>query len=81
MVASAFITFGIGTFLIVVAALKEVRDDLKKINDLAKFEKNQTEALSCLGDFIEVHNRMTQLSDFSHKNWQLISKTSFDSKN
>ena len=62
MVVAAVVTFGIGTFILAIATLGEVRDDLKKINDLAKFEENRLETLNRLGDFTQFHCHMMQLS-------------------
>lgn len=62
------ITFGLGAFLLALTALAEAKHGMKKINDLAKFEKNRLETLNRLGDFVYVHGRLMQLStNFSLK--------------
>ena len=64
MVIAAIITFGIGSFLLQIAALAEARENLKNFNELAKFKENRLETLSRLGDFTQFHNRLMQLSTF-----------------
>ena len=67
ILGSAMIPFGLGAFLIALAALEEARDDLKKINDSAKLKENQLETLTRLGNFTQIHGRLMQLSTFSRE--------------
>lgn len=67
MVVGILTTFGFGTFLLALTALDDVKVGLKKINDLAKFEKNRAQTSNLLGDSIQFHGRLMQLSNLFHK--------------
>lgn len=65
-------TFGIGAFLYALAALGEAKDGLKKINDSAKFEQNRSVTLNRIGEFIDLHGQLLQLSKLYYKKLQFI---------
>lgn len=67
VLAGVLIPFGLGAFLSALVALEEAKDVLKKINELAKSEKNRIETLHYIGDFIQYHARIIQLSDLTSK--------------
>lgn len=73
--AGVLITFGVGAFLLVLAILNEIKDNLKRINDLAKFERNRSKTLNFIGDSIQVHGRLMQLSDYFLKVRQIFQIT------
>lgn len=66
------ISLGLGINLIVITVLKEDKDEVKRINDLAKFKRNRLETLNRLGDFIQFHGRVKQFSNRSNKQANLI---------
>lgn len=60
------IAFGLGIFLFLLAAAKDIKTDLRLLNKCAKITKNQLRSLKRLSDFIEFHLRLNELSNCSN---------------
>lgn len=74
MLAGVLVTFGSGSFLIALEALEEAKHDLRKINELAKWDQNRLRTLNCFGDLVQFHGRLIQLSSLCYRNSEIFNE-------
>ena len=62
IVAAILLIHGIGSVLMSIAFLDDIRIDLKKLNKFKKLKKTEAELYENLCEFIQFHSRIKQLS-------------------
>lgn len=69
---ACLISFGLGIFLFAIAAIDDVKNDLRVINEKAKFKRKRLHALKRLANFVQFHSSLKQLGHHIYETHSVI---------